>query len=228
MTYGCRDRLCPSTVNSPQSLRTRFSHGRARRFRFRMRIRLAIVSGMAGFVFSTGCALTPQFGLPPIEGPPAPILLTAEKAPIVQANDPVPVPSVNDFRGYPQIEYPGEYELPRERVRRARPRVPQPEVVAETPPAMPDSASPPPDEPITIITRGGADTRESVGRELEEATRLVRVADSGELTETKRERVRNLYDLIDQAERALERGDVSSAAGLARKARVLATELTAP
>jgi hypothetical protein len=181
----------------------------------------------------SGCALFPQIGMPPIEGPPAPLLLTAEQAPIVRAFDPVPVPAVTDFRGYAQVAYPGEYDFPSATDRRFRrpvlapgPREPAgDEVEAEV---VTDSVASSPEEPITIVTHGGTETRDAVKRELEEAVRLVRESESEGLAKPEREKVRDLYDLIEQAEHALQRGDVSSAAGLARKARLLAAELTAP
>lgn len=189
--------------------------------------RLARAGISSSLVFLGGCALIPQFGTPPIAGPPAPFLLTAEQAPIMRANDPVPVPAVTDFHGIAQIEYPVVYELPRARIRRARPAAPVVPKEVEVAPAVTDSVVTP-EEPITIVTRGGADSRATVDEELREAARMLSLAESGALTEPERETVMNLYDLIAQAEHALERGDVSSAAGLARKARLLATELTAP
>ncbi|MEZ4652909.1 MAG: hypothetical protein R3E12_04690 [Candidatus Eisenbacteria bacterium] len=63
--------------------------------------------------------------------------------------------------------------------------------------------------------------------DLEEAQRLLRRFDSSDLIRADKENLRAIYSLIAQA-RALARRDVAPAAGLARKARLLAEELTSP
>jgi hypothetical protein len=52
--------------------------------------------------------------------------------------------------------------------------------------------------------------------------------DSLDLIRSDKEKLRTVYSLIAQAEDALERRDVAPAAGLARKARLLAEELGSP
>lgn len=69
--------------------------------------------------------------------------------------------------------------------------------------------------------------RESRARdELGEAKKLIARIDPGRLLKADKDKLRTVRGLVEQAERALDEEDIQAAEGLARKAKILALELS--
>jgi hypothetical protein len=94
--------------------------------------------------------------------------------------------------------------------------------------SMADSVPASTKPPVTVAPRGVEAEEQAVRADLREAERLLRSFDSLDLIRSDKEKLRTVYSLIRQAEDALDRRDVTPAAGLARKARLLAEELASP
>jgi hypothetical protein len=81
---------------------------------------------------------------------------------------------------------------------------------------------------VTVAPRGKEAEERAVWADLDEANRLLRSFDTGRLMRSDKEKLRTIYSMIAQAEEHLGRHDVAPAAGLARKARLLAEEVASP
>ena len=77
-----------------------------------------------------------------------------------------------------------------------------------------------------IIGSSVLDLQNEAHRDLAEAAQLLSNYDSSGLIRSDKQKLRTVYGFIVQAEDALRLKDYPSAAGLARKARLLAVELT--
>lgn len=164
----------------------------------------------------TGCAALPQFGDPPLVGPPAITESTGSAA----QSDSVRVPDPDSWS----------------RVSAPPPATPQGRPVADPPFTGPEkpvqSAEIGPAEskpaPVTIsLPKGETAMRESRARdELGEAKKLIARIDPGRLLKADKDKLRTVRGLVEQAERALDEEDIQAAEGLARKAKILALELS--
>jgi hypothetical protein len=185
-----------------------------------------------------GCVIWPQFGEPAFVGPPESPILTAEQSPTDRARDTSGITHLPG-QGAEQADIQLIF-LPRiypEARAPQRNRAAQPSTLAEVPAlqaadslassvtdSVPAAAKP----PVTVAPRGVEAEERDVRADLAEAQRLLRGFDSLDLIRSDKEKLRTVYSLIAQAEDALERRDVAPAAGLARKARLLAEELGSP
>jgi len=182
-----------------------------------------------------GCAMWPQFGEPAFVGPPASPVLTAEQSPTDRARDtsgvtPLPGQGIDQAdiqliflpRVYPEERAP-QRTTASSAVRKT-PAPPADSLIASPSDSVPAAARP----PVTVAPRGVEAEERDVRADLAEAQRLLRGFDSLDLIRSDKEKLRTVYSLIAQAEDALERRDVAPAAGLARKARLLAEELRSP
>ena len=177
---------------------------------------VAPLTGLLVVVWLTGCAAFPQFGDPPLVGPPAP-------------NDRIRQPEFADSLRIPDPEDWTHVSEPRP--------APSEDQTAEEPAlAGPPHIGPPVSAeieetkaaPITVsLPEGEMAARESRAREeLAEAKRLIGGLESGSLQKSEKDKLRNVRGLVEQAERALDEDDIQAAEGLARKAKLLAVELS--
>jgi hypothetical protein len=169
-----------------------------------------------------GCAALPQFGHPEPTAPPL-IEPAARDTLRVEVPDPDTWPIAEENKSVP--ETPPVQTPPKPRT-----SVPSPEdnpavtdvtatetdVPKEVPPAI--TVSPPKVELEQLET----DVLSDIG----EASRLVQGIDPGGLPEAGQDQLGTIHSMISQAREALAKQDVQAAAGLARKARLLAVELT--
>ena len=167
-------------------------------------------------------AALPQFGHPEPKGPP--LIEPASRDTFrVEIPDPDTWPIAEERKSVPETR-------PAEAPTRPRAPVPSPnetpteaevsatdaEVPKQTPPAI--TVSPPKVELEQLETDVLAD--------IAEATRLVQGLKSGDLPDGGQDDLATIHSMILQAREALSKQDVQAAAGLARKARLLAVELT--
>jgi hypothetical protein len=184
-----------------------------------------------------GCVMWPQFGEPGFVGPPESPILTAEQSPTDRARDnsgithlPGQGADQADIqliflpRIYPEAREPQRSRAPQPRALVEAPALPTDSLSSSASDSVPAAAKP----PVTVAPRGVEAEERDVRADLAEAQRLLRGFDSLDLIRSDKEKLRTVYSLIAQAEDALERRDVAPAAGLARKARLLAEELGSP
>lgn len=171
-------------------------------------------------LMGTGCAVIPQFGTPDIVGPPVPTADTTrveipdpdtwdkvEQKPEVT---PRKTPKKEPARTVENTPPATEDLVP---VDQALPKVP---TENETTPGL--TVLPPSDELERIET-------ETISG-IAEAKQLLESVDSGKLGTDDHDKYLTIRGLIEQADRAYERQDLDAAARLAKKARLLAAELT--
>lgn len=202
------------------------------------------LAGSMVALFLSGCAMWPQFGEPAFVGPPKSPILTAEQSPTDRARDTSGITHLpgqgEDQADIQLIFLPRIYpdaRSPQENrrlsgagaidVTASDADTVSPELSlngASPGDSVPTSATP----PVTVAPRGLEAEESAVRAELAEAQRLLRGFDSLDLIRSDKEKLRTVYSMIAQAEDALERRDVTPAAGLARKARLLAEELGSP
>ncbi len=199
---------------------------------------------LAGSFFTLllgGCVMWPQFGEPAFVGPPESPILTAEQSPTDRARDNSGVTHLPGQgadqadiqliflpRVYPGARSPeenGRSEMDTRKEDRAEGDL---SAAASADTASRDSVIAGARPPVTVAPRGVEAEDCAVRVDLAEAQRLLRGFDSLDLIRSDKEKLRTVYSLIAQAEDALERRDVTPAAGLARKARLLAQELGSP
>jgi hypothetical protein len=200
------------------------------------------LAGSCFALFLGGCVMWPQFGEPAFVGPPESPILTAEQSPTDRARDnsgithlPGQGADQADMqliflpRVYPDARPPEENGLSgtdTSNEDRAKGDL-SAEASADTA-SRGDSVMTGAKPPVTVAPRGVEAEESAVRADLAEAQRLLRGFDSLDLIRSDKEKLRTVYSLIAQAEDALERRDVTPAAGLARKARLLAQELGSP
>ncbi len=171
-------------------------------------------------LMGTGCAVIPQFGPPDIAGPPVPASDTTrveipdpetwdkvEQEPEVtprQTPKREPTRTVENTAPATEDLVPVDQDLP---------KVP---TETETPPSL--TVLPPSDELERIET-------ETISG-IAEAKQLLESVDSEKLGADDHDKYLTIRGLIEQANQAYERQDLDAAARLAKKARLLAVELT--
>ena len=179
-----------------------------------------VIGGVALLGLDIGCALLPQFGEPPTVTPP----VVAADTTRTQVPDP-------DL-------WPTATETPAEPVQTTEPAKPRPKPPITT---APEDSSLARTEPVpadsTVVDVAPAITVSPPRKALEEietetlaslkeAKRLISSVDTTNLGPEGQDKLRIVRGFVTQAEDALVRQDVQAAAGLARKARLLAVELT--
>lgn len=168
-----------------------------------------------------GCALLPQFTEPPATGP---VVATADTT---RAR--VPDPEL-----WPTAEEKKEEEPARtETTAPAKPRAkgPTPPIEAE---AAGNDAGAPADTSVAVAPAVTVSPPKQAVEEIEtetiaslrEAKRLLAAVKLDRLDPAGQEKLRIVRGFITQAEEALQRQDIEAASGLARKARLLAVELS--
>ena len=109
-------------------------------------------------------------------------------------------------------------------------RIPTPEPHIETPEPLPSPSTPPEDSVLSVDLppEQRAFLLERIRRDLDEARQLLQSADTVRLSPDDTEKERTVRHLIGAAQQARERSRLQEAGNLAHKAKLLASELTAP
>ena len=169
----------------------------------------------------SGCALLPQFGEPPQAEPP---IVEADTT-RVRVPDPDLWPTATEDPVLPT-------ETTEQTARRSTPKAPPP-TPPDLPTEVPESASSDslgagtaPAVTVSPPRKALEELETETLAALEEARRLIHTVNSDTLDSEGQDRLRIVRGFITQAEEALTRQDLQAAAGLARKARLLALELT--
>jgi len=171
-----------------------------------------------------GCAALPQFGNPEPTAPP--LIEPATRDTLrVEVPDPDTWPIAEENKHVPETRPTEAPSKPRATVPAAEAENTPDEtdvtttvtdLPKETPPAI--TVSPPKVELEQLETDVLAD--------IAEASRLVQGIEPSALPEAGQDQLGTIHSMISQAREALGKQDVQAAAGLARKARLLAVELT--
>ena len=183
---------------------------------------VAFVLGILALLgLDSGCALLPQFGEPPIAGPPVSAVDTTR----TRVPDPDLWPTATETPAEPTLTTERTTPKPRTKTPPVttpdepptlEPAVPADSLEVDVVPAV--TVSPPRKELEEIETEALAS--------LKEAKKLINTVDRDKLDSAGQEKLRIVHGFVTQAEEALARQDLQAAAGLARKARLLAVELT--
>ena len=163
-----------------------------------------------------GCAALPQFGDPPLVGPPAP----SEPAAPMATADSLRVPDPDEWTHVTEPKPAPAKGRPAD-----TPALTGNAEEQQRPDAAAEESKP---APVTVsLPEGEMAARETRAREeLSEAKRLIGGLDSGSLQKIEKDKLRTVRGLVEQAERALDEDDIQAAEGLARKAKLLAVELS--
>lgn len=192
-----------------------------RRGRDQIPLLALVLAGLVLVGVDSGCALLPQFGDPPAtELPTVAVDTTRTKVP-----DPDLWPTATETPREPTQPDASVATKPKQKTPPAAvPQDPAPEVASAPPDSLEVDVAP----AVTVSPPKKAleETETEILASLKEAKKLISSVDPTKLDSKREDKLRIVRGFVTQAEEALSRQDIQAAAGLARKARLLAVELT--
>lgn len=187
-----------------------------------------IAFGCLAVAFLSGCALSPRLGPPPLAGPPTDLMRTAEPDTLVA---PASAPSSTSTSASAPTASNPRTRAPRATLPKARTATDSTTVTAVGAPADSVSAAPieatlpRPALSIDLPESERARLETKALQDLEACESIVSRLGGRYLATEGEEKLRTVRGLLLQAHSALRRRDLSAAANLAHKAKLLAMEI---